>query len=560
MNATTPAARLPRRRDILLLLGGALGAGLAGCAALPTDGPVTESDPGEPIADQLVQTADGPVDGATPEEIVQGFLRACVAGFSDDFMTARTFLLGSATTSWSADKAVRIYAGSSAPVVTRKEDGSVSVTAQAIAQVDATGAYSQAAEGATHAAAFSLSTDADGQWRIVTLPDGILLSASAFASSYVGQRLHFLTADRRRFLPDLRWYPRRKLATHLVSGLLAGPSSWLEGSAVTAVPTGTALSMAGVEIDEGRAVVVLSDEALTASEADRALICAQIEATLVQLATVQEVTVQAEGSALATPANLPDLAPDPGDVVGMSRGDVVRRSGSSLTTVAEAQDLGPGEARHPVLGADGTVFALVGGDLVRGAQDGGLPTLLLQAGSLLAPVADRHGWVWTGSGSRLMAVGPAGSVSYLAVDWLEDGISAFDLAADSERLVIGHGTGETAVLDVAAIRRDEEGMPTALGAPLRVDDEGVLDVAWTDPTTVAALAPAQAGTSPEIRLLSISGTSSSLVGVEGAQLIAGNRSNGLVVLTTPEGHVWQRSGATWRVLADDLADASYPTT
>ncbi len=559
MNGVTPSAWRPRRRD-LLLLGGVLGAGLAGCAALPTDGPVTESDPGAPVADQLVQTADGPVDGATPEEVVQGFLRACVAGFSDDFITARSFLAGPVATSWNPEQTVRVYAGSSAPVVARGTDGSVTVTAQAVAQIDSSGTYSPASEGTTHAATYCLATDADGQWRIVVLSDGILLSASAFASSFVGQRLHFLTADRRRFVPDLRWYPRRKLATRLVTGLLAGPAPWLEESAVTAVPTGTVLGTAGVEIDEGRAVVGLSAEALTASDTDKGLLCAQLHATLVQLATVQAVAVQVDGTVLATPAVLPELAADPGDVVGVSQGAVVRRSGSSLTTLATAEDLGAGDLTHPVLGVDGTVVALVGGALVRAGQDGAGPTVLLPARGLLAPVADRHGWVWTSSGSGMVAVSTSGTVLSLTVDWLDDGVTGFDLSADSERLVVVHGSGKDTVVDVAGLRRDGDGAPTAVGTPFRVAEGAALGAAWTDPTTVAILAGGQEGISPEVRLVAVSGTTSTLVGVEGARSIAGNRSDGTVVLTTAEARTWQRSGATWRVLGDDLSDVSYPLT
>ena len=88
-----PGARAPlisRRAALLAALGGAGAVGA--CARLPRDGEVRQSDVVVAEGDSLVQSAAGPEVGASPKEIVEGFLRACAAGYSDGFATARSFL------------------------------------------------------------------------------------------------------------------------------------------------------------------------------------------------------------------------------------------------------------------------------------------------------------------------------------------------------------------------------------------------------------------------------------------------------------------------------------
>ena len=118
---------VPRRAVLAALTAGGGTAALAACADLPTTGRVTSSDAVSARSGQLVQTAARPRDGAGPEEIVSGFLRACIAGFSDDFATARVFLHRVASEAWDPAAVVRAYTGATAPVVERDESGAVRV-------------------------------------------------------------------------------------------------------------------------------------------------------------------------------------------------------------------------------------------------------------------------------------------------------------------------------------------------------------------------------------------------------------------------------------------------
>ena len=107
-----PGARAPligRRAALLAALGlGGAGA-LCACAQLPRDGEVRQSDVVVAEEDALMQSAAGPEVGASPKEIVEGFLRACAAGYSDGFVTARSFLTKAATDSWNPQNVVIIW-------------------------------------------------------------------------------------------------------------------------------------------------------------------------------------------------------------------------------------------------------------------------------------------------------------------------------------------------------------------------------------------------------------------------------------------------------------------
>ena len=133
---------VPRRAVLAALTAGGGTAALAACADLPTTGRVTSSDAVSARSGQLVQTAARPRDGAGPEEIVSGFLRACIAGFSDDFATARVFLHRVASEAWDPAAVVRAYTGATAPVVERDESSVVRVPVYFVGSIVPSGSLS----------------------------------------------------------------------------------------------------------------------------------------------------------------------------------------------------------------------------------------------------------------------------------------------------------------------------------------------------------------------------------------------------------------------------------
>ena len=230
------AERRLTRRGALGLLSAAAAGVLGGCTALPNSSGVTRSGVAASDTDALIETAPGPGEGDSAEDVVNGFLRAAIAGFSDDFATAKQFLSDHAVAQWRPLATVSAYSGSTEPQVSVAANGSFRVTSGQVGVLDSLGVFTPAQEGATYDGEFSLATNSTGQWRIVGLPQGILLPFSRLMQNFAVSSLAFLSGDRSRFVPELRWYPRSSQADSLVSGLLAGPSAWLSKGAFSLIP------------------------------------------------------------------------------------------------------------------------------------------------------------------------------------------------------------------------------------------------------------------------------------------------------------------------------------
>ena len=607
-----PGGRTPltSRRAILLAALGLGGAGaVSACAQLPRDGQVRQSDVVVAEEDALMQSAAGPEVGASPKEIVEGFLRACAAGYSDGFAAARSFLIRTAADSWRPQEIVMVYTGSESPVVEQAGDDAVDLRTRLIGSLDGAGILTPRNDE-DYTVSYSLAADSTGQWRIAQLPGGVLLPEPAFDQEFSAYLLHFLSFDRERAVPELRWASLRTAAPTLMRLLLGGPSDWLAPGAGTLVPSGLRL-LGGLDAPlpaDGAVTVSVSSEAAALDPTGRALLVAQIERTLTQVAGIHSVSVRAlgdgedprdadAGTALGGAADL-DAAPGAsGQAIGMSGGNVVRGLSTARETLATSRALGTTSARWPDVGADGTIVALAGrsmlllapgrsvasvihsvddesagqtagGDQAGGDQagdgdqaDGGDQAGAGQSGGgMTPPVIDRHGWTWTAARGEIVVLNRAGLRADLAAEWLVGSrVLALDVSAESERLVVRRLVdGETADrVEAAVIVRDARGLPQRLGPPLTVPGAGgTRALAWSDPVAVAVLADGGAG-APDVKQIQVGGTAATIPGLAGAVELTANRTDGLVLLTDSAGQIWHRNDGTWRVAATDLQDVGY---
>ena len=562
------AGRRLTRRGALGLLSATAAGVLGGCTALPTSSGVSRSGVAASDTNALIETAPGPGEGDSAEDVVNGFLRAAIAGFSDDFATAKQFLTERTATQWKPLETVSAYSGSTEPQVSVAADGAFTVTSGQVGVLDSLGVFTPAQEGATYVGEFSLATNSTGQWRIVGLPHGILLPFSRLMQNFAVSALAFLSRDRTRFVSELRWYPRSSQADSLVSGLLGGPSAWLSDGVFSLIPRNAERASRGVVVEAGTATVHLSADSDPASEEARRLMVAQIEQSLLQISGIDRVRVLAGTVDLGSAAQLTPMAPEVGGVVGMSEGAVVRGTGSSRVTLATDRALGTGDARSPSFGADGTVYALSASSLLRLPQGQESASVILSvgdpsagAGGLGAPLGDRHGWAWLLAEGQLTAVNGSGQRASLESSWLQEAaIAAFDLSVESERIAVRRSDGRVAV---AVIVREQDGRPKGLGPALempRAGGAGTSGISWCAPNAVCVLADSSAEGSgvPEVRLVQIGGAVNTLVGVKEAHSVISDRSEESLLLIGDGGKTWQRRGATWRVITSEVADPSFP--
>nr|NLD40365.1 hypothetical protein [Actinomycetales bacterium] len=281
------AARVTRAVAVLLLA-----VLVASCTSLPRSGPVQAAEPQIPPGYGVDVLAEGPAQNASPEEIVNGFLRASAYGHGDEFQVASQYLAPGVT--WEPLAQVRVYSATQSPdIAVNANDGGISVTVEQVAAVDEVGRY-EAMSPTTLRSTFTLVRTSEEQWRIAGLDAGLLVSDVNFEQTFSVASLYFLTRDFSATVPELRWYPLEDRATHIVEGILAGPSGWMERGVTSAFPQGTTL-LRQVAVQDGVATIHLSDAFLEAGDQEIALANAQLENTLAAVTEIGSIELQVRG-------------------------------------------------------------------------------------------------------------------------------------------------------------------------------------------------------------------------------------------------------------------------
>jgi len=553
---------------------------LGACASIPTSGPVTEGeaeveDPAQPFV-----SAASPRHDASPDQIVRGFLAAQAQGARSSFDVALEFLAPEAAT-WSPLAQVAVLADE--PDLTVDEatldDGvtTVRASAQVVGVVDDHGVYTEQVPGSTTTIEFSygLVRDADGQWRIETVDDGLTITAIFFDRTFKPVNLYFPTPDRTYLVPDARWFPSRNWQTLAVRETLRGPSPWLAGSVVTVAPEGTALSIDAVPVEEGTVSVPLTEPAASAAPADRGLLVAQLRASL-----GENVEISVGGTALAT-NDVPSVsvATTPADAVALSGDQIVSLEGRSTSAVESAGplvDLQPTALAFRGRSSDATYVVRDGSSrLVTAPTADAAPVTLLTGDNLLGPSVDRFGFVWSGpqlQNGSLEVVDldadtdggavVAGAASEVAAAWLEGRtVMSVRVAPDGARIAVVSATASGTQVHVAGVLRDGDGRPTQLSEPVRVGQPIVsaTQVVWTDRALLGVLGRTAGQADPVVQLVPVGGPTRTVSPVEDAVSIASGTGIGTMLVGTSDGSLYAAGTSTlWTRVAGEVRLPTYP--
>lgn len=587
---------------------------LSACVSLPTSGRVVGGGAvgGEGGRAALRVTATGPIPGASPEEVVQGFL-AAVAGL-DDYAVAQEFLAPRARATWRPDERTLIHSGTTMvePGVGADEDEDpavrrLDVLATVEARIDDSGERTQEAVPVQQRQELTLTRVA-GEWRISTLPPGVLVSnvdADRVLSPYA---LYFPDQSRSYLVPDVRWFPQlESSATPLVRALLGGPTAPLLAAVDTSsVPTGTRLALGTVRVEEdGSAVVDLTEDVLAADDADLALLRDQLDRTLQPVPGVSRVELRVENDLLEESAppggqvpNLPvdpvvdntlhvlGLPPDqpdiqtaapPVDVAGPDRpvaepGSVVLRIGrDGPEVVPGTESLSALVATGLAVSGDGSFAGL---DAARTTlvlqRPGGLATAVVSGADLTTPSFDPQpfGWVWTATAATAQDDRPRVLVSGNEVDevevgWLRPGdtVRALRVSRDGARvvLVVAEAGGPVRV-HMAGVSRDASGKPVALSGstlPVAVGLTDAVDVAWVTSDDVVVLGRTGEESLRPV-LAQVGGTTSVLAPAPQAATISSGSGERNIVIGTGTGTILTRSGSQWVDAATQGVAPAFP--
>jgi hypothetical protein len=269
---------------VLTMLAALLIAALSatGCVSMPTGGPV-QSYPVTQGADAQNQpyvqvVPQPPGTNWSPTQIVQGFLTAS-ASYGNDPQVVDQYLTPKLQKTWDPFWSAFVY--SSGPNVTEPTyqpsttknptQATVQITGRLQATLEGHGTYSVASSSSQQSLgaqpSFSLSK-VDGQWRISSAPNELLLTSDSFRYDYQLANLYFFDPAEKSLVPDpvyvpLQAGPANNVMNGLVSDLITPPVDWLSigGATKTAFPKGTKIS--DVTLNGVTAVVNLTGTAIT---------------------------------------------------------------------------------------------------------------------------------------------------------------------------------------------------------------------------------------------------------------------------------------------------------
>jgi len=481
------------RRLLALVLAGGLAAGLAACQAIPREGPVQEGlkslNQGEP---PVQFNPDGPAPGATQEEIVRGFVRAATSS-TDDYAIAREFLTPEWSAQWQPGAGVFVDPGTQSYESVSDTAGVLSLSG--LATVDAIGTLTPGVPGEQTQVTFEFA-QVNGEWRLATTPQGIILDRTSFGTLWSARQLYFLTPDN-RLVPETRWFLNRQTqTTQIVGELLAGPTDANSTAMRTAFPAGTTLASNAAPIVDGTVRIEFSPELLTADPNNLRLVESQLAATLQSVAGVTHFQIMVSGAAVDL---LPVAAVDTEGRDNAAAGVVVLRDGVFGTITAGKVTPLPGIGlRVAQLRPDAvTLSDDRRSAVVRHTQNGKRVVSWVSANELvtldvrdklLAPDLDRFGYVWSyssahrdkiltqlpGRPAEILDLPPLGAVTPKAVRMSPGGNRLAMLAEDD--------LGRSVILTMAVVRGDD-GRPTGLApqANTAMIVEGApVDLDWMD--------------------------------------------------------------------------------
>lgn len=550
---------------------------LAGCATIPTSGPVqvegaVAANDAPPAPVTLVSP---PADGATPTEIVAGFLTANAVP-TDDYAVARTFLSPEIQESWDPDAGAIVYSDAAGYSLRSRSTSEVRLLATQQGALTPDAQYLVARPGTRVDQSFVLRR-IDGQWRILELRDGLLLTARDLARVYGGYDVYYLNPDGSVLVPDrVLFSDRPGLGATLMRRLLAGPSAWLAPAVTSAFPTGTALAIDATPIDDGVISVELTDDVLKADDASRRLLAAQVVWTLTALPDVDFVRLTVSGQPLAI-SGTDDLLSreqfatlNPNVLVGPVSGYASiegRLSVLAATPTAVPGVFGQGSVsvrlaavslNQASAGAESQTAALRGTVFVAALDAAASPAPRTRLGSLTSMSFHRTGalFVSGGSAGSVRAL-PAGSGSVGVRIPGSPQVLRVAVARDGARvaLVVRGARSATDELYVARVIRN--GSQVRFDGLRRIENElsGVVDVAWADADRLAVIAPTANGTT---RVYDVVVGGTAVVdrgGVPGMVKVAAAPESPTLVQAS--GGVWQETGSQWRRITEGISPA-YP--
>ncbi|MFF2488845.1 LpqB family beta-propeller domain-containing protein [Microbacterium sp. NPDC058062] len=558
---------MTRVRGILALILALCAVVVTGCAGFPTSGPpeygLENGNTGNG-SQNVVFIPNRPQPGATPQQIVEGFIDAGSGpGVLGNWAVAQEFLAPSLRGTWNPDAQVIVDERAERDYVETGE-GVVDFASEVVGSVDDKGAY-QRADLSPASWTFRLEQQDDGEWRITEAPDGIWLDEAQFPQVFHRYPLMYFDPSYQYLVPDVRWFAVTKAAGSIANALVNKPKSeWLEESVETAFPDGVSEVAVVPTADAGVSDVALKGDAmLAASSDDRNRMLTQLEESL-RAAGVAEVVMTVDSAPIEAQPVAVRSTRVPATPL------VLTQAGFGFLTGDEIDKI-PGlsaavEAASPLsvqVGAERDLAAarLASGAVVRLNSAGTEPEVLDTRPGLVDPVIDQYGVVWSvpqDDPAALRAYLPNGDVIEVADAWGEGtAIAGMALSRDGTRLAAVVSAGGRSVVAVAGVIRDDIA-PVRLGQPLQLAVAGGavvgvtrIGVTWIDDVSVGVLTSGADADSTVIEQVVGAPTSTSTAPSAMASIAGGSGISSLR-LRAEDGTLYVKRGTSWQPTATGI--------
>ncbi|WGL51498.1 LpqB family beta-propeller domain-containing protein [Nocardioides sp. BP30] len=531
-----------RRRSTLIVLVSAVVLLLTGCASMPTSGPVVKiAHLTTPAPDSgFAITPRGPQKGASPTEIVQGFLDAMQAT-PVQTTTARQFLSSAFADAWDPQRETVTYSDLTPPHGSQV----VTVDLSDANHLDAQGGWQGTAGMADSQLHFAMVQE-KGEWRISSAPNALIVPQSWFDARFTQVSLYFFDPSGRILVPEPVFVPRgQQLATTLVRALVAGPSDALAGVARTFLPTGVSAGLSVPVDGNGVASVDLKGDPGQLSDHAVHLMSAQLAWTLRQDDSIEAIrlsigdrpvdqtgggVIPVDTGAQYDPAGYDSSA----RLYGIVGGAAVEAASDKVAPLPGALGTGKPALRTVAVSLDTAQAAGVTSDgraLRSSLLEGGAAAKVRLTGTdLLRPAWDFAGRLWdvdrTAQGA-VVHVSDGDRMRRIVVPGVTgQNVRRFLVSRDGSRLIalVRHGDGDEVV--VSRIRSSDQGKVLGASGTQVISDLGdgarIRDIGWHSPTTVVTLQ--QLSGTALIRTLSVDGAVS---GFPAVTLTVGDRLRNL---------------------------------
>lgn len=550
---------MSRGRGILAMIIAGLVMVLTACTGLPTSGPVNyglgpEDAPDSDDVSYLLP--DRPQPGASPEQIVEGFIRAGSGpGLTSTWERAREFLTPAFANVWQPSAGVTVDVFEDR-VYTEPQEGVVQLDLAAVADVDDNGTYERAAVG-ERTKSFTLE-QIDGEWRISEAPDGVVLDQDEFPNVYHRYSVMYFDTQYDYLVPDARWFPTTNAASSVALALVDGPASaWLADAVITAFPESVTM-VAAVPVSGRVAEVDLSEVALSVDPETLDRMYTQLSASL-ETAGVTDVELTIDSVPVEASTVPVRSTRVPGAPLVLTEEGFGFLTGDELEKIPGLSDVV--EQFDPVavqVGADRDLAAArlsTGEVMVLRADETNQPLDLRPR--LIDPTIDPLGFVWSvpkDAPAAVIAYAVDGTPVEVADAWSgATGIDAMAVSRDGTRIAALIRAGGRTALWIAGVVRDTDGVPVRLGDPVQLATiaQTGRGLAWVDDLSIGVLSGDD--TTSTVLEQVVGGISTTSATGAGMRSIAGGTGLSSARLRGEDGTLYVKRGTSWQPTATGTA-------